>query len=83
MAQAVSFVDVCLFGAGLYLIKQLLDSRHSNPLPPGPTGWPVIGNLFEISVEKPQEDFATLGKKYGMHSLPPSDRFFYLFPLLS
>ncbi|KAF8550635.1 cytochrome P450 [Imleria badia] len=66
MAQAVSFVNVCLFGAGLYLIKRILfDSRRSSPLPPGPTGWPVIGNLGQISLEKSWEDFAALGKNYG------------------
>ncbi|KAF8444949.1 cytochrome P450 [Boletus edulis BED1] len=65
MAKAISFVDVCLFGAGLYVIKRLVGSRRSNSLPPGPTGWPVIGNLFQISSERNWEDFAALGKKYG------------------
>ena len=72
MAQAIFFIDVCLLGAGVYLIKLLLDSRGSSPLPPGPIGWPVIGNLFQISTEKTWEDFAALGRKYGMHLLPSS-----------
>ncbi|KAG6375615.1 cytochrome P450 [Boletus reticuloceps] len=65
MAKTISFVDVCLFAAGLYVVKRLVGSRRSNPLPPGPTGWPVIGNLFQISSEKNWEDFAALGRKYG------------------
>ncbi|KAF8444947.1 cytochrome P450 [Boletus edulis BED1] len=65
MAKAISFVDVCLFGAALYLVKRLVGSRRSNSLPPGPTGWPVIGNLFQISSEKNWEDFAALGKEFG------------------
>ena len=70
MVQAISFVDVCLLGAGVYLIKRLLDSRRSSPLPPGPTGWPVIGTLFQLSTEKQWKYFAALGRKYGMHLLP-------------
>ena len=70
MAQAIFFIDVCLLGAGIYFLKRLLDSRRSSPLPPGPIGWPVIGNLFQISTEKNWEDFAALGRQYGMHLLP-------------
>ncbi|KAF9237437.1 cytochrome P450 [Melanogaster broomeanus] len=65
MAQVVSLRDVFLFGAGLYLVKRLLYSKHLRSLPPGPTGWPVVGNLFEISADKSWLDFAELGKKYG------------------
>ena len=72
MAQAVSFVNVCLLGAGVYLIKRLLDSRRFSPLPPGPIGWPVIGNLFQMSTEKTWEDFAALGRKYGRAYFPSS-----------
>ncbi|KAI9571565.1 cytochrome P450 [Boletus coccyginus] len=68
MAQAISVVGVCLLGAGLYLITRGLRSRRSTALPPGPAGWPVIGNLFQISSEKNWEDFAALGRKYGEFS---------------
>lgn len=68
MAQTISFLDICLFGAGVYFIKRLLDSRHATPIPPGPAGWPVVGNLFQISSEKNWEDFAALGKIYGSTS---------------
>ncbi|KAG8214176.1 cytochrome P450 [Butyriboletus roseoflavus] len=61
MGQAISLVNVCLLGTGVYLIQRLLGSRRSSPLPPGPIGWPLIGNLFQISTEKTWEDFAALG----------------------
>ncbi|KIJ04516.1 hypothetical protein PAXINDRAFT_22188 [Paxillus involutus ATCC 200175] len=65
MAQVISTLNVCLFGAGLYVFKRVLDSNRLRALPPGPTGWPIVGNLFEISSDKTWLDFAELGKKYG------------------
>ncbi|KAG8214182.1 hypothetical protein J3R82DRAFT_10971 [Butyriboletus roseoflavus] len=76
MGQAISFLDVCLLGVGVYVIKWLLDSRRSTPLPPGPTGWPVLGNLFQISTEKTWQEFAALGRKYGMHLIQSSNKLF-------
>ncbi|KAG8214157.1 hypothetical protein J3R82DRAFT_10925 [Butyriboletus roseoflavus] len=70
IAQAISFLDVCLLEAGVYLIKRLLDSRRYCPLPHGPIGWPVIGNLFQLSTEKSWEDFAALNGKHGTQFLP-------------
>ncbi|KIJ18479.1 hypothetical protein PAXINDRAFT_70725 [Paxillus involutus ATCC 200175] len=67
MAQVVSALNVCLFGGGLYIVKRLLDANRLPTLPPGPTGWPIIGNLFAISSDKTWLDFAQLGKKYGKH----------------
>ncbi|KAF8442121.1 cytochrome P450 [Boletus edulis BED1] len=62
---AVSVVEVCLFGIGLYIFKRLFYSRRHSPLPPGPAGWPVIGNLFQVPFEKTWEALAALGKTYG------------------
>lgn len=68
MLHALSFLDVCFFGVGVYFVKRLLDSRRTTPLPPGPTGWPVVGNLFQIPSEKNWEAFAALGKIYGTYN---------------
>lgn len=80
MAHAISVVNVCLLGAGLYLTTWLLRSRRSSALPPGPAGWPVIGNLFQISSEKNWEDFAALGRKYGSHFPSPYKSFLQTLP---
>ncbi|KAK0199220.1 cytochrome P450 [Desarmillaria ectypa] len=40
-------------------------SRSSLPLPPGPKGYPFIGNLFDVPVEREWETWARWRKKYG------------------
>ena len=34
-------------------------------LPPGPDGYPLIGNLFDIPTEKGWVTYASMGYKYG------------------
>ncbi|KIJ60079.1 hypothetical protein HYDPIDRAFT_139854 [Hydnomerulius pinastri MD-312] len=59
------FFDVCLAGAGLYLASRVFRKKTSQPLPPGPAGWPLIGNLLEFPTHGAWLTFADLSKKYG------------------
>ncbi|KAH7889001.1 cytochrome P450 [Phlebopus sp. FC_14] len=59
------FLDVCLAGLGLYLVKQLVFARASPPLPPGPSGWPLVRNLFDFPSKKAWLKFADLADQYG------------------
>ena len=45
----------------------LLARKQARPaLPPGPKGYPIVGNLFEIGItEKPWEAYMEMGKEYG------------------
>ncbi|KAH7889032.1 cytochrome P450 [Phlebopus sp. FC_14] len=61
---SLTLLDVCLAGVGLYLVKRVLLDNKS-PLPPGPAGWPIIGNLFDFPSQKPWLTFASYGKRYG------------------
>ncbi|KAM5163933.1 cytochrome P450 2K4-like [Mantella aurantiaca] len=36
-----------------------------NGFPPGPKGWPIIGNLHILNLKRPQETFIQLSKKFG------------------
>ena len=52
-----------------------LAQRHSRPrLPPGPRGYPILGNLFDLPPNLIWEKFGAWGKQYGelfpLH-LPP------------
>ena len=51
------------------LFRQLKKSMDGNPnglpLPPGPKGYPIIGNLFDMPVYKPWLVYDEWRKTYG------------------
>jgi hypothetical protein len=53
----------------LVLFKQWKKGGNLNglPLPPGPKGYPLIGNLFDIPVERPWVVYDEWRKTYGKH----------------
>ncbi|XP_071695939.1 flavonoid 3'-monooxygenase-like [Rutidosis leptorrhynchoides] len=53
----------CIAALGVYLLFKL-QTRHPNRFPPGPTPWPLIGNLPHLS-PVPHQSLAALAKKYG------------------
>jgi len=60
-----STVYVYLFGffvALLFIRKKL---RVPLPLPPGPRGYPIIGNVYDIPHEYAWHTYAEWAKKYG------------------
>ncbi|KAF5181435.1 Cytochrome p450, partial [Thalictrum thalictroides] len=55
---------ICLGVALLLLIKNMLLVSSRQRLPPGPPGWPVVGNLFDLG-RAPHQSLAILSQKYG------------------
>jgi hypothetical protein len=70
----ITGLNICLACAGAYLLKQVF--KKKNPAyPPGPPGWPLIGNVLDMPHIRPWLTFAEWGKKYGRslsfcHNLP-------------
>ncbi|KAG1745676.1 cytochrome P450 [Suillus lakei] len=61
----VTWLDLCFAGVGAYLVKQVVTKNNPAPYPPGPRGWPLVGNVLDIPRTKPWLTFAEWGKKYG------------------
>ncbi|OAX39048.1 cytochrome P450 [Rhizopogon vinicolor AM-OR11-026] len=61
----VTWLDICLAGVGVYLVKQMFTKKNPAPYPPGPPGWPLIGNILDMPHAKPRLAFAEWGNKYG------------------
>ncbi|KAG0702315.1 cytochrome P450 [Suillus ampliporus] len=65
MFTNVTWLDICLAGVGVYLVKQAFNKKNPALYPPGPPGWPLIGNILDMPHIKPWLTFAEWGKKYG------------------
>nr|AAG49298.1 putative flavonoid 3'-hydroxylase [Callistephus chinensis] len=53
----------CITALVLYVLLNLL-TRNPNRLPPGPTPWPIVGNLPHLGMI-PHHSLAALAQKYG------------------
>ncbi|KAG1907690.1 cytochrome P450 [Suillus fuscotomentosus] len=60
----ITWLDLCLAGAGVYLVKQAF-RKNPAPYPPGPPGWPLIGNVADMPHNRAWLTFAKWRKKYG------------------
>lgn len=49
----------------LLISKHIRAPRSSSPLPPGPGGYPLIGNIFGMPSSREWETFTEWGRKYG------------------
>ncbi len=56
-------VVLILLAARLGFYSKGLKSRY--PLPPGPKGSPIIGNLRQVPTERPDVQFARWSKEYS------------------
>ena len=61
-------VDVPFAALALYLVGRLIWGRNV-PLPPGPPGWPLIGNLLDFPTDAPYKTFGAMSSKYGKYML--------------
>ncbi|KAG1756034.1 cytochrome P450 [Suillus lakei] len=60
-----AWLDLCLACVGVYLLKQVFNKKNPAPYPPGPPGWPLIGNVLNMPHINPWLTFTEWGKKYG------------------
>lgn len=46
-------------------------SRYKYPLPPGPPGRFLVGNLGHVSIDSPEKDYLRWGQAYGQYNKHP------------
>ncbi|KAJ7174153.1 cytochrome P450 [Mycena crocata] len=60
-----SATDGLLAAAAVSLCYHLYTRRNTLPLPPGPKGWPLIGNVLDMPTSHSWKTFARWGDIYG------------------
>ncbi|KAG6846261.1 hypothetical protein H0H93_014995, partial [Arthromyces matolae] len=64
--MSVSPLNVAVASAGGFLLLSwALKPKQGAPLPPGPTGLPVVGNVADMPATKEWVTFAEWGRKWG------------------
>jgi hypothetical protein len=66
MVFAYYFLDALVFFGMIIAIHYLRQKqRKLPPLPPGPKGWPIIGNMFQLPQSKQWEVYKAWSDQYG------------------
>lgn len=48
MASSLVILDTVFVVLGLYILRRYLTNRFQPPLPPGPRGLPIVGNVLDM-----------------------------------
>jgi len=65
MSFTVKVVNVALAFFALWLLKRVTEKKPLGRPIPGPKGWPIIGNLFDVPTENEYKVFTRWRHKYG------------------
>ncbi|KAG0702321.1 cytochrome P450 [Suillus ampliporus] len=63
MPTNIIWLDLCLAGVGVYLVKQAFTKKNPAPYPPGPLGWPLIGNILDLPHTKSLAHIRRVGQE--------------------
>ncbi|KAL6298732.1 hypothetical protein BKA93DRAFT_882694 [Sparassis latifolia] len=64
MTSLLTILDAVALALAVYLLNGIFVQLQKGPLPPGPKGWPVIGNIFDMPHSHEWTTFTDWGKKW-------------------
>jgi hypothetical protein len=65
----INNIDLIAVGAAVFLVIYGFRKKRSLPLPPGPKGLPLIGNIFDFPKSHEWEIYAKWSKEFGLLDL--------------
>jgi hypothetical protein len=65
MSFAVQLINIVLGVVAIWLVKKVTEKKPLGRPIPGPKGWPIIGNLFDVPNEVEYKVFSQWRQKYG------------------
>ncbi|KDQ54080.1 hypothetical protein JAAARDRAFT_410464 [Jaapia argillacea MUCL 33604] len=65
ITMVLTLVDALLGLAGIFLLRQLFARKQHTPLPPGPKGLPLVGNVLDMPKKQPWITFNKWGEQFG------------------
>lgn len=65
-----SSVALLVCGLSAVAVGKLFPTKQKLPLPPGPPGLPIVGNVLDVPVEEFWWKYRDWSKEYGEHYSP-------------
>ncbi|OBZ76387.1 O-methylsterigmatocystin oxidoreductase [Grifola frondosa] len=65
MAFTLNLLDIAVVGLVVLLLNRIFVRRRVGPLPPGPKGLPLIGNVLDMPTSHEWKTFAKWGDRWG------------------
>lgn len=72
-SQAFLYFAIVLLLLALAYVHCVRQKNSHPPLPPGPPGKFLVGNLGQLSLEHPEQDYIRWGKQYSKSVASLSD----------
>jgi hypothetical protein len=69
--MSITLLDLSLAALALFILTRFFSARQPAPLPPGPKGLPVLGNILDMPSEQEWLTFAKWGETWGNTSILP------------
>lgn len=63
--ENIPVLGITILAVAFGLVLWKYNGHQRPPLPPGPKGWPLLGNALEIPKDYPEHQFAKWGEEYG------------------